>query len=54
MNDEQRVLREFRAQALRGRPFFRQAALRLAYVTVLRGVRRALPGEKMAAAATIG
>jgi hypothetical protein len=54
MNDEQRSLREFWAQPFGAGPFFRQAALRLAYVAVLRGARRALPGEKMAAAAAIG
>jgi hypothetical protein len=51
MSDEQRSLRAFRAQPFGAAPFFRQAALRLAYVAVLHSARRALPGEKMAAAA---
>jgi len=54
MNDEQRSLRESWAQPSGAGPFYRQAALRLAYVAVLRRTRRALPGEKMAAAAAIG
>jgi hypothetical protein len=53
MNDEQRSLRAFRAQPFGAGPFFRQAALRLAYIAVLYGARRALPGKKMAAAALI-
>jgi hypothetical protein len=51
MNDEQRGLRQFRAQPFGAGPFFRQAALRLAYVAVLHRAHRALPGRKMAAAA---
>jgi len=54
MNDEQRRLREFRAQPEGAGPFFRRAALRLAHIAVLYRAHRALPGEKMAAAATIG
>jgi hypothetical protein len=53
MNDEQRSLREFWAQPFGAGPFFRQAALRLAHIAVLYRARRALPGEKMAAAALI-
>jgi hypothetical protein len=51
MNDEQRSLRAFRAQPFGAGPFFREAALRLAYIAVLYGARHALPREKMASAA---
>jgi hypothetical protein len=54
MNDEQRSQDAFRAQPFGAWPFFRQAALRLAYVVILHYARRALPDEKMADAAAIG
>jgi len=54
MNDEQRGQGVFGAQPFGAGPFFRPAALWLAYVAVLHRARHALRDEKMAAAAAIG
>jgi hypothetical protein len=53
MNDEQRGLTAFGAQPERTGPFSRNAALPLACVDWLHGVRGALPCSKMAAVAAI-
>jgi len=54
MNDEQHRQGPFGAQLFGAWPFFRNPALRLAYVVKLHRTRRALACEKMAFAAAIG
>jgi len=53
MNDEQHCMAHFGAQPEGTGPFFRRAALHLAYVHQVHRAQCALPCEKMAAVAVV-